>query len=249
MILLEQDKYYIRSYHADAKQQASLFSLFCFLQESAWKHAETNDFGWARLSKSNCFWALSRIKVRINAYPKWNDEIRLETWSKAPNTLMAHRDFEIFDAANERILAASSAWLILDIDTRRPQRMSMLEGRLPILEGREAPTATIRKIPTAPKESDANTYLVPYSAIDMNGHVNNANYVQWTLDAFPSDFIVEHDVREIEINYLHESRIGERYRVNIEETAPREYLSNIMRIDDGKELVRMSLKFGSTIAR
>ncbi|MDR2563683.1 MAG: hypothetical protein LBC98_07045 [Prevotellaceae bacterium] len=246
MTLLEKDKYYIHSYHADAKQQASLSSLFCFLQESAWKHAEINDFGWARLKRSNCLWALSRMKVLIDAYPKWNDEIRLETWSKAPDALMAYRDFEIFDSMNKRILAASSAWLILDADSRRPQRMSMLQGELPILEGREAPTSTMRKLPTLSAKPETKTNIVPYSAIDMNGHVNNANYVRWTLDTFPSDFILEHELNEIEVNYLHESHIGDSYQVNLKETAYCEYLSNIVRIDDGKELVRMSLKFTKT---
>ena len=248
MLLLEKDTYYIHSYHTDAKQQASISSLFCFLQESAWKHAETNDFGWARLKRSNCCWVLSRMKVRIEEYPRWKDEIHLETWSKAPDALMAYRDFEIFDSQNKRILSASSAWLILDIDSRRPQRMSMLRGELPVLEGREAQTAAISKLPAVASEPDAAINIVPYSAIDMNGHVNNANYVRWALDVFPADFIVDHNLHEIEINYLHESRMGDSYLVNLKATADCEYLSNIVRIDDGKELVRMSLKFGKVSA-
>jgi acyl-ACP thioesterase len=225
------------------KQQACLPALFCFLQESAWRHAEINDFGWAALSKLNCFWAVSRIKVQIDDYPEWNDEISLETWSKAPDALMAYRDFEIFNGENRRIICASSAWLILDIATRRPKRMSVLTNEYPILHGRQALSSGIGKIQRAPRDSGTDIHTVPYSAIDMNGHVNNANYVQWTLDAFPAEFIVSHNVHEIEINYLHESHIGNTYRVNIEETAPLKYLCNIVRIDDSRELVRMMLSF------
>ena len=247
MMLLGEYKYAVNSYHTDMKKQLSLPALFCFAQESAWRHAETNNFGWAALSKLNCFWAVSRMKVQIEEYPAWNDEIHLETWSKAPDALMAYRDFEFFDAANRRTIAASSAWLILDVNTRRPQRMNILTGKYPILDGREALASGAGKIQKAPRDSGTGACTVPYSAMDMNGHVNNANYVQWALDAFPADFIASHNVHEIEINYLHESRIGETYRVNIEESAPLQYLCNIVRIDDGRELVRMLLSFKKTI--
>lgn len=242
-IPLEHADYAIHSYHTDVKQQVNLPSLFLFLQESAWHHAAVNDFGWEALNRINCIWALARIKVLLYKYPAWTETVRLETWSKPPEPLMAYRDFEVRDGKGDLVLSATSAWLVIDATTRRPQRVSVLGNCFPILEGREAIRGSLQRIAQAPADQQGPVHSVPFSAIDINGHVNNTNYVKWVLDAFPFDYLRQHNVYDIEINYLQESRQGDQYRINTEETAPNEYLCNIIRQNDGKELVRMKMHF------
>jgi acyl-ACP thioesterase len=237
-------EYSVNSYLTDQKQQLSLPALFYLLQESAWKHADSHNFGWEALAKGNFFWVLSRIKVSIDDYPLWRDSIFIETWSKNPDTVMAYRDFEMYSANNKKLLSATSAWLILSMENRRPQRISLMGDIFPVSFDRSAIDTQLEKLPQHKRLPDNYiVYTVPYSAIDINGHVNNTLYIQWVIDSFPSDYIQNAYIYEIEINYLQEAVINQQYYVIIEELLPDEYLCSVVRHPDNKELARMMLKF------
>jgi acyl-ACP thioesterase len=237
-------EYEVNSYLTDLKSQLSLPALFYLLQESAFIHAETHNFGWATLSENNLFWALSRIKVQIDDYPLWKDTVFVETWSKGPDNIMAYRDFEVYSSNSKKILAATSAWLILNMETRKPQRITPMKDKFPAPYDRRALDIRLEKLPQHKvRPSDYIVYTVPYSAIDINGHVNNTLYIQWVIDNFPVDYIINHNVYDIEINYLHEAMAGLQYYVIIEDILPDEYLCSIVRFPDNKELSRMMLKF------
>ncbi|MDR0725810.1 MAG: hypothetical protein LBF59_07385 [Prevotellaceae bacterium] len=241
-------EYQVNSYLTDMKRQLSLPALFYLLQESAFIHAESLNFGWTTMSENNSFWALARIKAQIDDYPQWNDSIFVETWSKVPDTVMAYRDFELFSSNGKKILSATSAWLMLSMDTRKPQRIALLKDKFPPRYERNALDIRLEKLPQhSIRANDHAVHTVPYSAIDINGHVNNTFYIQWIIDGFPVDYILNHDVYEIEINYLQEAMANQQYYVMLEEFSPDEYLCSIVRYPDNKELSRMMLKFRQKI--
>ncbi|MDR2383152.1 MAG: hypothetical protein LBD76_04615 [Prevotellaceae bacterium] len=241
-------EYQVNSYLTDMKRQLSLPALFYLLQESAIVHAESHNFGWTAMSENNSFWALARIKAQIDEYPLWNDSIFVETWSKGPDTVMAYRDFELFSTNGKKILSATSAWLMLSMDTRKPQRIALLKDKFPDAYDRIALDIRLEKLPQHTiQANDYAVHTVPYSAIDINGHVNNTLYIQWIIDSFPLDYILNHDVYDIEINYLQEAMANQQYYVMLEEFSPDEYLCSIVRYPDNKELSRMALKFRQKI--
>jgi acyl-ACP thioesterase len=238
--------YYISSYLTDGKRQASLPAIFLLLQESAWRHAETHSFGWGALVENNCIWALSRIKVLVDDYPRWQDNVHINTWSKEPDTVMAYRDFELFAQNGAKIMSATSAWLILNIENRRPQRMTALKDSFPVVRDKHAIEGALSKLPAYGNLSlpDAcSVQTVPYSAIDLNEHVNNTMYLQWVIDSFPPEYVMSHDVCEAEINFLHESLAGQQYYVLYRETAENEYLCSVVKYPETTELARIRLKF------
>jgi acyl-ACP thioesterase len=242
-------EYHVNSYYTDLKKQLTLPALFCFLQESAFKHAENHNFGWTTMSENSFFWALSRMKVQINDYPLWNDSIFVETWSKKPDTIMAYRDFEVFLPDNKKSISATSAWLMLNMETRKPQRIALMKDKFPEPCSRNAFNIRLEKLPQHKNPAkDYFIHTVPYSAIDINGHVNNTLYVQWVIDSFPVDYILNHDIFDIEINYLQEAIINQQYFVIIEEFSQNEYLCSVIRYPDNRELSRMMLKFREKIS-
>jgi acyl-ACP thioesterase len=182
--------------------------------------------------------------MQIDGYPLWNDSIFVETWSKGPDNVMAYRDFEVYSSDNKKVLSATSAWLMLSLDTRKPQRIALLKDKFPAPYERSALDIRLEKLPQHRNHAgDCVVHTVPYSAIDINGHVNNTLYIQWVIDGFPFDYILNHDVYDIEINYLQEAMANQQYYVIIEELLPDEYLCSVVRHLDNKELSRMMLKF------
>jgi acyl-ACP thioesterase len=210
---LHTDYYDITSYHAGFTQQLTPVSLFCFLQESALRHANSREFGWLHLAERSEFWVLAKMHVRINRMPNWTAKIRLETWGKEPELLTAFRDFELFDADNQSIILATSSWHILNRDTHRPTTLTHFADDFPIVE-RHAVEEKPQKIQIPAIDAvKSETYAVLPSDIDMNQHVNNTKYVQWAMDCIPFAFQKQYALREIEVNFLSQARSGENYFV------------------------------------
>jgi len=207
------DYYDITSYHADFMQQLSPASLFCFLQESAWRHAHSKGFGWSHLAERNEFWVLAKMHVRINRMPHWTEKIRTETWGKMPELLTAFRDFEFFDSDNQSIILATSSWHILNRDTHRPTALSHFADNFPIVN-RHAIKEKPQKIQiSAANAVKSEVQTVLPSDIDMNQHVNNTKYVQWAMDCVPFAFQKQYMLCEISVNFLSEARMEENYFV------------------------------------
>jgi len=207
------DHYDITSYHADFMQHLSPVSLFCFLQESAWLHANSKDFGWTQLVERQEFWVLAKMHVLIHRMPGWTERIRLETWGKEPELLTAFRDFEFFDANNQAIIRATSSWHILSKQTHRPIALTNFAHDFPFVI-RHAIAEKPQKIKLPESNSvRSDVYTILPSDIDMNLHVNNTKYVQWAMDCIPMEFQQQHFLYEINVNFLSESRIGENYFV------------------------------------
>lgn len=52
-------------------------------------------------------------------------------------------------------------------------------------------------------------YPVRFSALDMNGHVNNAKYYDWAADMVDFEFRKSHQPKHVFIKYNHEVLYGE----------------------------------------
>jgi acyl-ACP thioesterase len=205
--------YDIASYHADFTQRLTPVSLFCFLQESAVKHAHSKGFGLSHLAERNELWVLAKMHVRISRMPDWMEKIRSETWGKEPELLTAFRDFEFFDTDNQSIICATSSWHILNRQTHRPTPLSHFADDFPVMN-RHAIEEKPHKIqiPVSNAVKSKVQAILP-SDIDMNQHVNNTKYVQWAIDCVPFAFQKQHTISEISVNFLSEARMGEHYYI------------------------------------
>jgi acyl-ACP thioesterase len=207
------DYYDITSYHADFKQQLSPVSLFCFLQESAWRHANSRGFGLDHLAERNEYWVLAKVHVLIDRMPNWTEKVRMETWGKEPELLTAFRDFEFFDINNQSVIRATSSWHILNMQTHRPVKLTHFADDFPFVN-RQAIAEKPQKIQLPVSNGiKSDVYTIFPSDIDMNQHVNNTKYIQWAMDCIPLAFQQQHHLCEINANFLSESHIGENYMI------------------------------------
>lgn len=238
------DNYAVHSYHADFTRRLTVPAIFNLLQESAWHHAASNGFGWQELMDKGQIWALSLMKVKIDRLPDWNEKIQLLTWSKGGKGLYAYRDFEFCDANEEKLISASSAWLILDAKTRRPQRADGFDKDFPSVPERSSMEDTITREHEQSTPECNDFFKVTTSDIDMNVHVNNVCYVRWALDSFSVDFLQKNMVKEIKVSFLAEAKEGDKVGVCLAEDESKKYQVSILREEDKKELAKVKLHFG-----
>jgi acyl-ACP thioesterase len=69
--------------------------------------------------------------------------------------------------------------------------------------------------------------------------VNNIRYIQWVLDSFPYDFAQAHKVIEIEVNFLQQAKLGDKYYIVTQDLGNGAYLSAAVRVGDNKDLVHI----------
>jgi acyl-ACP thioesterase len=223
----------IKSYQSDQNGKLTLYSLFQLLQECAWDNARLNNFGYEYLESKNAFWVLSRVLVEIKEYPEWKDEIEIKTWPKSADGFFAIRDFQI--SKNGEIIGnATSYWLILDKDSKRPKRLDDFNFIHENFLKETAIDKKLEKITIKSETSEVDKRKVYASDLDVNKHVNNATYVRWIVDSYFSQSFKS--ISEFEINFISELLLNDEFVVHISED--NENMSFILKNMQDKEICK-----------
>jgi len=233
----------VSSYDLNPKGQARLTSMANFFQEVAYHHASELGLGYHDMKSRKTTWVLSRMRIHMKRYPVWNERIKLETWPSGAERLFALRDFRVLDSKGETIGMASTAWLILDIDTHRLIRpKEMMEQFKMIVHDVQMFDKSLDKIVVPGETSLLKRHEVVFSDLDIVGHVNNVRYMEWCIDASSSADNAEMEIREFEINFNHEALLGESIHISGYEHTDGELFFAATREGDGQEIISASLK-------
>jgi len=234
--------YRLHSYEVDQRGRARPDILLSFMLDAAWGHTKDTDFSYDELKDEGQLWVLSRFLAVFHKMPRWDDEITVETWGKGTDKLFGLRDFIIHSCSSEKLVSATSAWLIIDRKTSRIQRINTLGKNFPMQLERNELDIKLEKIEAMPTEKTGFEYSVRYSDLDVNRHVNSSKYMQWITDSFPLEIADRKELRTFEINYLSEARVGDRiYVSSMEDGGGRFYA--VFRENDGTELCRAKVSW------
>ena len=231
----------VRSYECGPDGRATLPTICNFLQEAASLHAASLGFGKGDFAAAgeNISWVLTRMVVKMNRYPVWEDELTVETFPRGGRKIVAWRDFEVKDAKGETLGVATSEWMIIDLKTRKihaiPEKVFAANDptNVPVL-GLE-PFAKFRFPESGERSAEAERipllrFTAQKSQIDLNGHVNNVHYIAWMLEPCASACPTE-----MEIVFRSETLAGDEVRV---ETAAAEgFTYHRVFAPDGKDHV------------
>ena len=203
----------VRSYECGEDGRATLPTVCNFLQEAASLHAASLGFGKGDFAAAgeDISWVLTRMVVKMDRYPRWEDEVTVETFPRGGRKIVAWRDFEVKDAKGGTLGVASSEWMIIDLKTRKihavPERVFAANdpANAPVL-GLE-PFAKFR-FPEGGSGVPPLHFTAMKSQIDLNGHVNNVHYINWMLEPCESRCPAE-----MEIVFRSETFAGDEVRV------------------------------------
>jgi medium-chain acyl-[acyl-carrier-protein] hydrolase len=192
----------------------NLSGLNILLQRAAVEHAEHLGFGFQQTSKQNITWVLINLSIEIYRLPKWREKIKLVTWPKSMEKLIATREFTVRSEVNEALCNASSEWLLIDLNTRRPQRMEIMSRFDQYLSNKTALSHPIQKADKEQVFRKIFSTTPGYSSLDMNGHTNARKYFEWLEDAL---FQVHgtQTLSQISMSYFHECKFGEKIEIEV----------------------------------
>jgi len=208
---IHEEVFHISAHDTDMKSICKLTNICNYIQETSIRHVQQYGMDPYEWMEKGLAWVLSRMKVEMYSYPKWQEVIKIRTWSRGAKGLFVYRDYELLDGDDNIIGRACTVWLIIDINKRRPLRPEPIlsETNYKFLTDRNAICDELKALPNEEKEEFIFSVPIHYSDVDMNHHVNNVKYARWQLDAIPTDRISSELIKEFEINFNHETVLGE----------------------------------------
>ena len=201
------EKIQVTSNDVDQNLELRLSSLFKFMQQVASNHCESVKVGHWELFKHNLLWVVIRTEVKIYRTPILDEVITVTTHPGKTHSFVYPRYFEIYDSKGKLIISSSSMWAMIDKNTRRV----VLKP-----EGIKEIKAEVDKndLPLPEKIAGEAPYKVEdrkvrYTDIDLNGHLNNTQYIEFILDTHDAEFYKSHRLCGINVNYDKEIKSGD----------------------------------------
>ncbi len=202
-----------KTYPVSMAEQDMLYSikpaaLLNLLQDAASRNLEGTPFSNPELNAQNIGWFLVRYRIEFDKYPQGVDEIKIKTENRGTQKLGAYRDFEAYTVEDERILRATTSWLMVNLEDKSLVNIEQKFPEIKRFEKREN-DLLLRKLKSFDFPDSETTFHVRYEDLDMNGHVNNTVYMTWAMEAVDFEFKKSHPIKAIDIYYKHEAKYGE----------------------------------------
>ena len=207
-------EFLVHYHEVNPQEQATPLTLLYYLEDAAIAHSESVGNGVAQIKAEGLAWILNRWHLQMDQYPKLGEKVILETWSSRFERFYGRREFLIRNEQEDIIGRATSLWIFCNIATKRPCRIRPEFGEaygLDPMRAIEDPFDPLDAIGVGAGEGEQE-FSVRRSDIDTNGHVNNANYLQWMLEVVPEDIYKNHQLASLEIQYKKETTYGLRIR-------------------------------------
>lgn len=235
------ESYRVRSYETDPYGRASVRTVLLLLQEAATEHSNVLDVAVRYLIENRLAWVLTRLRLEMHRWPHGGDTITVETWPHAASRLTIERRFRIHDCDGGTLGTATTMWVVLDLDRRRPIRLPpfIVEALHPVVGDRTP--ASLDKIPGLEAYDHRRAFEVRYADLDMVHHVNNAAYVQWAVETTPEKLWQDHLPATVDAHFLAECRLGdvvESESQGLPGTVEPAFLHLLRRRSDGGEVLR-----------
>jgi len=189
-------------------------TLFELMQEASIRHTEELGMGREMTLDRGLLWMVTHQRAEIERMPAYDERITLESWPGKTMHLLFPRFYRVLDEGGNVLLRASALWALVDQGTRRmvfPDRYGVtIEG---VVTGNEI------DLPSAPRRAAgeaAHAFTVPFSYVDLNGHMNNTRYFDLAEDCIPAA-AEGRSLRAAVVEYANEVRFGESLRVTVEQ--------------------------------
>lgn len=202
-----ENKYQLKYYEMDFKMSLKPSALLNFLQDVATINAEMLGFGYSFTHPKNYGWFLIKYHMEFDDYPQELDEITIKTEARGISKIIANRDFEIWTSDNKKRLGrVASQWMMVDLETKGVLPLTKIT-EMPLLEKRDTDLTFNKILPPESFEYE-KTFEIRYDDIDVNQHVNNANYIVWAFETLPWDYKAQNKLKTLDIVYKKEISFG-----------------------------------------
>lgn len=247
MIRTYKELFSVRGYEVDSSNHATVQTLCGYMQESAGNHAAKLGLSMDSFQSRGITWALARLQIAVSDLPLSGEQVEVETWPVSMERLLFRRDFRIRRQDGHILARAISHWVVINLATRRLERMQGLINAENMITPQEAMEDSGLRLSGLEPERETISFKVRLSDIDRNSHVNNARYLEWLCESVPPETRNAAALSYVELAFKAESVYGDEVAVRCASLGtqkqpaddPRQtFLHSLHRVSDQKELVR-----------
>lgn len=223
---MDNDQTHAKTYHVtfsdvDPRRNLKISNLFNFFQDTASLAIDRFGYGVADLkSGKGLAWILTRLRLEVFRMPEYDEHIRVTAWYQDQKKWDFRFDFLVEDGQGRKIAGAVTTWMILDIETREICTADQLGAAMPPLRLEDVIEVRPGKLKPRRELREAYRRHVGYSDLDLNGHLNNARYLDYALDGIDPELLRDQEIRAVEVDYLGEAFQGDELRILSEEAHP-----------------------------
>ena len=196
------ERHTLKTYQCDRYGFMRPITLMNLLQGLAGTHADSLGFGRDACLKKNIAWVVTHMFIDIIDMPRSGDKLIYSTWPTTAGGVRSERDFEVRDESGKLKIRAISQWVLIDLQTRRPMRISECFPDWTGIDERVWNRDFDKCNDFIPTKS--HVMACRFDDIDVNQHINNAVYAVWATESVGFDFRNSHELRGIDIYFEHE---------------------------------------------
>jgi len=152
-------------------------------------------------------WILSRLRLAVERYPALGETVMVRTWPSGVDRLFALRDFTMAGADGSVVARAVSAWLALDLASKRPLRIQSVFDR-PVLDAPRALVTELEKLSGPAAVQSEARFPVRFGDLDANRHVSNSRYVEWIVESAGPAVLDAYSLSSLGVDFLAETVFG-----------------------------------------
>ena len=193
------------------------------LQSVAAKHSDLGGMSYSEMQKFNQAWVLSTMRVEFDTLPECHEQIEVTTWIESLPGIKSVRDFDIIHNGT-KIIGASSLWVVLNTEKRRPETIALPHDHLTKYPDRKPTQLPYGRIDLTLPSINKREHTVVYSDLDLVNHVNNVKYIEWCLDTLPLSFLQTTAIKALDVNYVREVMHGETVTISVFEDTNEIYI-------------------------
>lgn len=210
----------VRAYDVTPHGAASPLALCDFMQVAAGNHAAHLGLSMESLLQDGRAWVLAFLRLQVDRYPVWHRTLEIETWPSGLDRLYATREFILSDEKGE-CARATSAWLVIDTERRRPLRPPAALNEIDPPDRPPAIEVERSKMEKPTTESaHEREFRVRYHDLDLNRHVNNVRYVEWALETLPTDWLDAYALDKLTLEFRAETTADDPVRSTVHPVDP-----------------------------
>lgn len=192
-------------------------------QECCIAHTEELGMGRAKTLDRGFLWVITSERFLVERWPEYDETIILRC---TPGKMLHYffpRHLKVLDKQGNVLIRAVALWALIDEKNR--EMIDPKENGV-IVEGEERgdEIAPALMIPTPALEASFTLHAT-YSLVDINGHLNNASYMDALYDHFQEEDLQSGVIREFALCFKKEIRRNESIAISFDKSKNAYYAS------------------------
>ncbi len=194
------------------------------LQLTAGTHAEIGGLSYLDMQTKDQAWVLSRIRVEIDALPKWGDTVTVKTWIVDLQGSRSIRALEMY-IGDKKLAGALTYWAVINTKLRKSEALAMPHEHYEKYPDHLPTEHPFKKIELNRIAQPAAQRKIVLSDLDIVFHANNVKYLEWCLDTIDYKPLLKQQLKSFDMNYLRELMPGDEFEIFKGETESQTYFT------------------------